>query len=81
MNFNKEFYQERIKFFDGLSKYIFAFLLLIISGLGAIIAAKEKIADSYFRNILTLSFIIMLFSTFLLLFLIQKQYNEINKLR
>lgn len=81
MKFEKEYITERAKFFDGLAKYAFAFTVLLSSGLGALLLAKEKLSPSYFVGLFILDSIAIIFTGLFLLFIVLKYYQEIEKLR
>jgi hypothetical protein len=81
MKFEKEYRQERIKFFDGLAKFVFAFLIIIASGIGGLLISKEKLSDLYFQNLLLLGAVIETLAILFILYLLNKQYTEISKLK
>lgn len=80
MKFEKEYRQERIKFFDGLAKYAFAVVILFSSGIGGLLISKEKLSEVYFQNLLILGSLVDVIFAILIFYLLNKLYSEIDKL-
>lgn len=81
MKFEKEYITERAKFFDGLAKMIYPFVLLFCSGIGALLFAKDRLNDMYFKGLLIFNILLLICTTIFWVYIIIRYYHELEKLK